>query len=77
MALSVEETKPRLIYGARPLNKRCRGIPFSMDTVARLANVASRGCYMTSLDDASAFHHILPLPCSWPLFGFSYGGTDY
>ena len=31
---------------------------------------------MTSLDDASAFHHILLRPSSWPLFGFSYGGTD-
>ena len=29
MALSVEETKPRLIYDERTLNKRCRGIPFS------------------------------------------------
>ena len=48
-----------------------------MDTVARVANVASRGCYMTSLDDASAFHHILLRPSSWPLLGFSYAGTDY
>ena len=35
------------------------------------------GCYMTSLDDASTFHHILLRPSSWPLFGFSYGGTNY
>ena len=77
MALSVNETKPRLIYDARPLNKRFRGIPFSMDTVARVANLASRGCCMTSLDDASAFHHILLRSPSWQPFGFSYGGTDY
>ena len=75
MALSIEETKPRQIYDARPVNKRCM-IPFSMDTVARVANVASPGCSMTSLDDASAFYHILLRLFSWPLFGFSYGGAD-
>ena len=48
-----------------------------MDTVARVANVASWGCYTTSLDDISAFHLILLRPSPWPLFGFSYGGTDY
>ena len=64
MALSVEETKPRLIYDARPLNKFLKHIPFSMDTVARVANVASEGCFMTSLDDSSAFHHIHPHPPS-------------
>ena len=31
---------------------------------------------MTSLDDASAFQHVLLRPSSWPLFGFSYGRID-
>lgn len=48
-----------------------------MDTVARVAVVASEHCFMTSLDDKSAFHHILLRPSSWPLFGFSYKGVDY
>lgn len=77
MALSVEETKPRLIYDARPLNKFFKHVPFSMDTVARVANVASEGCFMTSLDDSSAFHHILIHPASGPLLGFTYRGVDY
>lgn len=77
MALSVEETKPRLIYDARPLNKFFERCPFSMDTVARAANVASEGCFMTSLDDSSAFHHILIHPASWPLLGFTHDGVDY
>lgn len=77
MALTVEPSKPRLIFDARPLNKRCKKIHFSMDTVARVASVASPGCFMTSLDDSSAFHHILLRPSSWPLFGFEYGGVDY
>ena len=77
MALSVEETKPRLIYDARPLNKFFKRLPFSMDTVGRVGSVASPGCYMTSLDDSSAFHHVLIHPSSWPLLGFSYKGVDY
>ena len=76
-ALSVEETKPRLIYDARPLNQRCKPIRFTMDTVARVANVASEGCFQGSLDDSSAFHHVLLHPASWPLFGLAYQGVDY
>ena len=67
MALSVEETKLRLICDVRPLNKRRKKVNFSMDTVARVANVASQGCYMTSLYGSSAFHRILLRPSSWPL----------
>ena len=77
MALAVEQTKPRLIYDARPLNKRCKKIPFSMDMVAWVASAASQGCFMTSLDDASAFHHVLLHPSSWIFFGASYSGIDY
>ena len=44
MPLSVEESKPRLIYDARQLNACMRDFPFSTDTVAR---VASETCFMT------------------------------
>lgn len=77
MALFVEEKKTGMIHDGRPLNKRVKRFPFSMDTVARVANVATQVCYMTSLDDTSAFHHILLRPSSWPLFGFCYEGVDY
>ena len=77
MALSVEDTKPRLIYDARPLNKFCKQVPVSMDTVVRVANVATEECFMTYLDDLSAFHHTLLRPSSWPLFGFTHRGVDY
>ena len=42
ITLSVEETKPCLIYDVSSSNKGCREVPFSMDTVARVANVTSR-----------------------------------
>ena len=48
-----------------------------MDAAVRVANVASQGCYMASLDDSSAFHHILLRPSSWFLFGFAYRGVGY
>jgi len=47
------------------------------DTVARVAQVASPDCFMNSLDDKSAFHHILLRLSSWPLFGFKYAGVSY
>lgn len=77
MPLAVELDKPRLLFDARDLNGVIKDKPFPMDIVARVAQVASQGCYMTSLDDASAFHHILLRPSSWPLFGFAYEGVDY
>ena len=66
-----------LIYDARPLNKFFKRLLFSMDTVWRVGSVAPPGCYMTSLDDSSAFHHVHIHPWSWPLLGFPYKGVDY
>ena len=76
-ALSVEETKPRLMYDVRPLNKRCEKVHVSMDAVARVANVTSQGCCMTSLGASSAFHHILLRPSCWLRFGFWCDGIEY
>ena len=75
--LSAEETKPRLIYDAQSLNQRCKRIRFTMDTVARVANVACEGCAQGSLDYSSAFRQILLNPASWPLIGLEYLGVDY
>ena len=58
MALSVEPSKPRLIYDARPLNKHVGDFPVSMDTVGREAQITAEMCCVMSIDDASAFHHI-------------------
>ena len=63
-ALSVEETKPRLIYDAQPLNKDARGPLSPWTPVGRVAQVASEGCFQGSLDDSSGFHHVLLYPAS-------------
>lgn len=62
MPLGVEPTKPRMIYDARALNRFTKHRPFPMDTVGGVAYVASQGCFVTSLDDSSAFHHLLLRP---------------
>ena len=62
MALSVETEKPRLIHDARPLNRFILRKPFHTDPTGRVAYVGSQGCYMTSLDDCSAFHYLLIRP---------------
>ena len=76
-ALSVEETKPRIIRAARPLNQLCLRIRHTMDTIAQVANVPSEDCDQGALDDSSAFHNMLLRPPPWPLFGLAYRGVDY
>ena len=71
-AMSFEETKPRLIYDARPLNNVCKRTHLSIDIVGRVARVASEGCFQGSLDHSSGFHHVLLHPASWPIFGLRY-----
>lgn len=74
MPLSVEPSTRRLAYDPRKFIECAKKKPFPMDTVARMAYVASEGCYVTSLDDSLAFQHILLRPLT--LFGFSYTGVD-
>lgn len=75
-ALSVEPSNPRLIYDARPLNECCKLVRFSMDTASRVASVAAKGCFQSSLDDKSGFRHVLLQPHSWPLFGVRWDDMD-
>ena len=75
--LSVEPSKPRPGIEARALNECCRHVPFEMDTVARVAEVADEGIFMGSLDDRSGFHDLTLQTERWPLFGIEHAGTDY
>lgn len=76
-ASSVEPSKPRLICDARPLNACCKHVPFTMDTVARVAGVAEKGCFQGSVDDKSGFHQVLLHPNSWPSFGVRWRDQDF
>lgn len=66
-----------MIINAIPLNDCCRHVPFSMDTVSKVAVVAEERVFMGSLDDRSGFHNLGLQPESWPLFGIHYDGVDY
>ena len=77
MPLSVEPSKPHLIYDARRLNATCRHVCFSLDSVGSVAALGWKGCYQGSFDDKSGFHHILLHPASWPLFGVVWEGITY
>lgn len=67
MALSFEETKPRLSYNTKPFNKRRIKTLFWMDTIARVTSVASEECFVTSRDDSAVFNHVLLRSSSWSL----------
>ena len=77
MPLSVEPSKPRLIYDARRLNAACRHVCFSLDSVDSLTALGWETFYQGSLDDKSGFHHVLLHPASWPLFGAVWEGITY
>ena len=77
MPLSVEPSKPRLIYDKRRLNAACRYFCFSLDSVGSLAALGWEGCYQGSLDDKSGFHRVLLYPASWPLSGVVWEGITY
>ena len=77
MPLSVEPSKPRLIYDARRLNSACRHVCFSLDSVDSLAALGWEGYYQGSLDDKLGFHHVLLHLASRPLFGAVWEGITY
>lgn len=75
--LSVERVELRFIYDARPLNRRCKRVPFTMNTVGTVTQIGWQGCFQGSLDDKSGHQHVVLHPQSWALFGFAWRGTDY
>ena len=56
--LGGEESKPSQYWNGRWLNKMCRDIPFSMDSVAKVTETACEGAHQTALDPSSGFHHV-------------------
>ena len=48
--LSVEPEKPRAVWDGRYLNEYIRDIPFSMDGVNKVAEIAWKNAYMFKLD---------------------------
>ena len=53
MPLTVERSKPWIIYDARSLSEYCRHMPFSLESVGTVAALGWQGCFQSSLDDKS------------------------
>ena len=56
--LSVEPSKPRVIWDGRYLNEFIRDIPFTMDNATKVAEVAWKGAYMFKLDHKNGYFHV-------------------
>jgi ribonuclease HI len=80
--------KWRKIVNCRPLNAYIRPIHFKMEGIEEVQALAKKGCYATSLDIKSAFHHIVvrgsamegdphPVEGDWQYLCFRHRGNYY
>ena len=75
MPLSVEPSKPRLIYDACLLNTRCWHVGFSLNSVGSAGVLGWEGSYQGQLDGTSGPHPDILHPGSWPLFEEVWSGV--
>ena len=76
-ALSVEPSKPRLIYDCRFLNSFIVDRPFVMEGLGAIPSLCPIGAYQATLDHKSGFHHVRLESGSQHLFGFEWDGQLY
>ena len=74
MPLVVEETKPRLCHNEKFLNLWCKDCPFSLDSLANIPPILSRGTYMATCDERSAYNGVLLSENSQTFFGLQWHG---
>ena len=72
--ITIEPNKPRLCLNLQYLNCFMKDTPFSLETLSDVPRIVKRNSYMTKLDDASGYLHILMTQSSRPLLGFQWGG---
>ena len=75
--LSVEPEKPRAIWDGRYLNEYIRDIPFTMDSVNKVAEIAWKGAYMFKLDHKNGYFHVPISRKSRKYFGIQWKGIYY
>lgn len=76
-ALSIEPTKPRLIYDCRFLNSFIVNRPFVMEGLGAIPSLCPVGAFQATLDHKSGFHHVRVARDSQHLFGFEWEGQLY
>lgn len=72
--ITVEPLKPRMCIDMRYLNNWMKKTPFSLDSLTDIPRIASRGSFMTKLDDKSGYDHVLVTEASTNFFGFQWKG---
>ena len=77
LPLGVEPAKPRLIYDARYLNLFFRHLPFKMDTVGKVPQIAWQNMFLFSLDHKAGYLHVPIHKESWKYLGFEWNGEIY
>jgi len=75
--LGVEPKKPRGLWDGRYVNEFCRDIPFSMDSAAKVAEVAWVNSYLFKLDHKNGYFHVPIHEKSRKYFGVFWKGIYY
>ena len=75
--LGVEPKKPRGLWDGRYVNEFCRDIPFSMDSAAKVAEVAWVNSYLFKLDHKNGYFHVPIHEKSRKYFGVFWKGMYY
>ena len=75
--LGVEPTKPRALWDGRFVNEFCKDVPFSMDSVEKVAEISWENAYFFKLDHKNGYQHVPLHRNSWKFFGVYWKGTYY
>ena len=75
--LGVEPKKPRGLWDGRYVNEFCRDIPFTMDSAAKVAEVAWVNSYLFKLDHKNGYFHVPIKQSSRKYFGVFWRGVYY
>ena len=75
--LGVEPKKPRGLWDGRYVNEFCRDIPFTMDSAAKVAEVAWVNSYLFKLDHKNGYFHVPIKQSSRKYFGVFWRGIYY
>ena len=75
--LGVEPKKPRGLWDGRYVNEFCRDIPFTMDSAAKVAEVAWVNSYLFKLDHKNGYFHVPIKQSSRKYFGVFWKGIYY
>lgn len=72
--ITIEPTRPRMCIDMRFVNNWMKKTPFNLDSLTDIPRIASRGSFMTKLDDKSGYDHMAVTEASSTFFGFQWKG---